>query len=177
LSTDGIVIQELIQKYGEHGARRIINTASNYFWEQDRKKEEEDRKEILEHPHVLAYIKHFKSWINAEIKKAGYEMYKTQDRIDFEGHTYEMGWSTFVNVKFEYGICFIPKDLKKKSFLTTDREIREFRWDLPYRFAKTHRMLDYEPLSKDNQFGQYLCLGCDVYELSSFSWPWTELNI
>jgi hypothetical protein len=174
LSTDGIVIQELIQKYGEHGARHIIKTGSNYFWDQDRKKEDKDRKEILEHPHVLAYIEHFKSWVNAEVKKEGYQIYKSKDRIDFETFAYEMGWYSIINVKFDYSVCLIPIDIQKKSFLTYEREEHSLRFNLPYKFYEKHEPLRYVEISRDNQYGSYLDLACDVSEYPTYllGWPW-----
>jgi hypothetical protein len=175
LSTDGVVIQELIQKYGEHGARRIINSASHYFWDQDRKKEEKDRKEILEHPHVLAYIEHFKSWVNSEVKKAGYQMYKSKDRIDFETFAYEMGWYSIINVKFDYSVCLVPIDLKKKSLLAYEREERDLRHNLPYKFYETHQPLRYVEISRDNQYGAYLDLACDVSDMPTYELLWPEL--
>jgi hypothetical protein len=173
LSTDGIVIQELIQKYGEHGARRIVNSASNYFWEQDRKKEDEDRKEILEHPIVLAYIEHFKSWVNAEAKKEGYQIYKSKDRIDFETTTFEMGWYGLVQVKFDYGICLIPIELKNKSFRGFEEEEQKFRWYLLDKFYEKHHQLRYIELSRDNQYGAYLDLVCDVSDYRPLDWLWS----
>lgn len=174
MSTDGAVIQELIDKYGEHHARRIVNSANNYFWDQDRKKEDKDRKEILEHTHVLAYIEHFKGWVNAEAKNSDYLIYKeTKDRIDFETTTFEMGWYGLVNVRFDYGICVVPKDLKKKSFLTTEKELRDFRYYLPYKFYEKHQPLRYVELSKDNQYGAYLDLSCDVFDYNPFVYPWS----
>ncbi len=171
MSSDGQVISELIEKYGEHGFRRIISSANNFIYKQDRIKEEKDRKEILEHPHVLAYIEHFKSWINAEVKKAGYQIYKSKDRLDFESNTYDMGYYYLVSVKFDYGICLVPIDLKK-SILTTEREETEFRCDLPYRFYKTHQPLRYVEISRDNQYGSYLNLVCDVLNYRPYEWAY-----
>ena len=176
MSTDGIVISELIEKYGEHGARRIVNSASNYFWELDRKKEDKDRKEILEHPTVLAYIEHFKSWVKAESKKSGYQVYKSRDRIDFEQFTYEMGWYSTVIVRFDYGVCLIPIDWKNHR-IDFEKEESSFRFNLAYKFYETHHPLRYVELSKDNQYGVYLDLSCEVSNYPAYAWPWTELNI
>lgn len=163
MSTDGLVISELISKYGEYGARRIVQSARNYFWDQDRKKEEKDTKEIVENPIALAYIEHFKSWVNAEAKKVGYEMFETKDRLDFESYEYDIGWYSIVNLKFEYGICLAPKDLKI-SFLTFERKKQDFIWNLPYKFNETHQPLRYVELSKDNQYGSYLDLIINVFD-------------
>ena len=174
MSSDGHIISELIAKYGEHATRRIISTGNNYFYDLDRKKEEKDKKEIVENPTVLAYIEHFKSWINAEVKKEGYLVYKSKDRLDFESHSYDMGWYYLVNVKFDYRICLLPIDLKKKSILTYEREERDLRYDLPRRFYGKHQPLRYLELSRDNQYGTYLDLSCDVSDLpnSELAWPY-----
>ena len=172
MSSDSHIISELISKYGEHATRRIISNANNYFYDLDRKKEEKDQNEILENPAVLAYIEHFKSWINAEVKKAGYQLYKTKESLNFESMTYDMGFYSLVNVRFDYAVCLLPTDLKKKSFLTIEREERDFRYNLPHKFYEKHPPLRYLELSRDNQYGYMLDLYCDVSNLPNYELAW-----
>ena len=172
MSSDSHIISELIAKYGEYGTRRIISNANNYFYDLDRKKEENDRKEILENPAVLNYIQHFKDWINAEAKKIGHKIFKSKDRINFETINFDMGWYGLVQVNFRYGISLVPIDLSKKSFLTFDREDREFRYNIVQRFYEKHQPIRYLELSRDNQYGMCLDLVCDVYNLSNFEIEW-----
>ena len=102
-------------------------------------------------------------------------MYKSRDNINFETFTYEMGWYSTVNVKFDYSVCLVPKDWKNHR-INFEREEFSFRFDLPYKFYEKHPPLRYVELSKDNQYGIYLDLACDVSNYPSYMWPLSELS-